>query len=117
MKKNAVSQDNNEVMFNTMLRSTRNQKECAFRPFKTLWRILLRPINLNLKDILDIVLTYFVLHNFCEERNIKPIPADMDHVIVMERLNAPTKDIVYMCNMKAGEAIRDAITKYFVEYL
>ena len=41
----------------------------------------------------------------------------MDNVIVMERLNAPTKDIVYMCNMKAGEAIRDAITKYFVEYL
>ena len=117
MKKNAVSQDNNEVMFNNMLRFARNQKECAFKPFNTLWRIFLRPINLNLEDIPDIVLTCFVLHNFCEERNIEQILGDMDNIIVMERLNAPTKDIVYTCNMKAGGAIRNAITRYFMEYL
>ena len=117
MKKNAVNQDNNEVIFNTMLRSARNQKGCAFRPFNTLWRILLRPINLNLEDIPDMVVTCFVLHSFCKERNIEPILADMDKVIVMERLNAPTKDIVYMCKMQAGGAIRDAIIRYFVEYL
>ena len=63
------------------------------------------------------VVTCFVLHNFCKERNIEPILADMDKVIVMERLNAPTKDIVYMCKMQAGGAIRDAIIRYFVEYL
>ena len=41
----------------------------------------------------------------------------MDKAIVMERLNAPTKDTVYTSNIKAGAAIRDAITRYFAKYL
>ena len=34
----------------------------------------------------------------------------MDRVIIMERANVPTKDIVYTYNTKDGGAIRDAIT-------
>ena len=90
MKEYAVCQGNNEVMLNTMLRSARNQIECAFGRLKARWRILLR-----LEDIPDIILACFVLHNFCEERNIEPILADMDRVIIMEQENGPTKDIVY----------------------
>ena len=41
----------------------------------------------------------------------------MDMVIIMETVNAPMKDIVYRHNTKDGGAIRDAITRYFVEYL
>ena len=89
MKEYAVCQSNNEFMFSTMLRSARNQIECAFGRLKARWRILRR-----FEDIPDIVLACFVLHNFCEERNIEPILADMDKVIIMERVNAPTKDIV-----------------------
>ena len=117
MKEHAVCQGNNEVMFNTMLRSARNQIECAFGCLKARWRILLRPMDLKLEDIPDIILACLVLHNFCEERNIEPILADMDRVIIMERGNAPTKDIVYTYNTKDGGAIRDAITRYFAEYL
>ena len=43
--------------------------------------------------------------------------AYMDMVIIMETVNAPMKDIVYRHNTKDGGAIRDAITRYFVEYL
>ena len=78
-------------MFNTLLRSARNQIECL----KARWRILLRPLDLKFEYIPDIVLACFVLHIFCEERNIEPILADMSRVIIMERLNAPTKDTVY----------------------
>ena len=67
-------------------------------------------MDLKLKDIPDIVFACFVLHNFCEERNIEPILADMDRVIIMECANVPTKDIVYTYNTKDGGAIRDAIT-------
>ena len=35
----------------------------------------------------------------------------------MEHVNAPTKDIVYIYNTKDGGAIRDAVTRYFAEYL
>ena len=72
---------------------------------------------LKLQDIPDIVLVCSVLHNFCEERNIKPILAVMDRVIIMERVNAPTKDIVFTYYTKDGRAIRDAVTRYFAEYL
>ena len=104
-------------MFNTMLRSARNQIECAFGLLKARWRILLRPMDLMLRDIPDIVLVGFALHNFCDERNIEPVLVEMDRVIIMERVNAPTKDIVYTYNRKDGEAIRDAIRRYFAEYL
>ena len=117
MKEYDVCQDDNEVMFNTMLRSAINQIECAFGRLKTRWRILLRPMDLKLEDIPDIVLACFVLHNFCKERNIEPLLADMDRVIIMERANAPTMDSVYMCNTKDGGAFRGGITRYIATYL
>ena len=82
-----------------------------FGRLKARWRILLTPMDLKLDDIPDIVLACFVLHNFWEEPNIEPILADMDRVIT------PTKDILYTFNTKDGRAIRDAITRYFAEYL
>ena len=50
-------------------------------------------MDLKVEVIPDIILACFVLHNFCEERNIEPVLADMDGAIIMERVNAPTKDI------------------------
>ena len=105
MKEYAVCQGNNEVMFNTMLKSARNQIECAFGHLKVRWRILLRPMDLKFEDIPDMVLACFVLRNFCEEQNIEPILADMDRVITMERVNAPTKDIVYTTTQKMAEPL------------
>ena len=101
-------------MISTMLIFARNQIACAFGRLRARWRILLGLMDLKLEDITDIVLARFVLHIVCEERNTEPVLANTDRVIVMERVNPPTKDIVYT---KDGEAIRDAITQYFVEYL
>ena len=117
MKEYVVCQGNNEVLFNTTLRSARNLIEYALGRLKARCSILLRPMDLKLEDISDIVLAFFVFHNFCEEQNIEPILANMDRVILMEHVNAPTKDILYTYNTKDGGAIRDAITRYFEEYL
>ena len=68
-------------------------------------KILLRPMDLKLQDVPDIVLACFVLHIFCEERNIEPILADMNSFIIMERVNALTKDILYIYNAKDGEPL------------
>ena len=94
MKEYAVCEGNNKVMFNTMLRSARNQIECMFGRLKARWRIFLRPMDLKLEDIPGIPLACFVLHNFCKERKIEPILADMDRVIIMELVNAHTRDIM-----------------------
>ena len=67
MKEYATCQGNNEVMFNTMLRSARNQMECAVGRLKAQWRILLRLMELKFEDIPDIVLACFALHKFCEK--------------------------------------------------
>ena len=114
MREYAVCQSNNEVMISTMLIFARNQIACAFGRLRARWRILLGLMDLKLEDITDIVLACFVLHIVCEERNTEPVLANTDRVIVMERVNPPTKDIVYT---KDGEAIRYAITQYFAEYL
>ena len=75
------------------------------------------PMDLKIENISDIIWACFVLHNFCKERNIEPVLDDLDRVIIMEHVNAPTKDIVYSYNTEDGGAIRDAITQYFAEYL
>ena len=41
----------------------------------------------------------------------------MDRVIIMKRVNVPAKDMAYTYNKKDDGAIRDAITRYFGEYL
>ena len=50
-------------------------------------------MDLKVKDIPDMILVCFVLHNFCEKPNTEPISADMDRVIIMELVNVPTKGI------------------------
>ena len=117
MREQAVCQDNNEVMFNTVLRCVGIHIVRAFRRLQTRWRILLRPMDLKLEDIPNVVQVCFVLHNFCEERNIEPVLVEMDRVIIMKRVNVPAKDMVYTYNKKDDGAIRDAITRYFGEYL
>ena len=62
-------------------------------------------MDLKLQDIPDIALACFVLHIFCEEQNIEPVLADMDRVIIMKRVNALTKDILYIYNTKDGEPL------------
>lgn len=97
MKEHAVSQDIKEFMLNTMLRSWRNQIEYAFGRFKALKTLTM---DVRLEDFSDTVLAYFVLHNFCEERNTEPLLVSL-----------------YAYNTKEGGVIRDAVTKYFAEHL
>ena len=77
-----------------MLRSAKNQIECAFGRLKAQWRILLRPMDLKFEDITDRVLACF-----------EPILADMDMVIIIERVNSLTKDIVYTTTRKIVESL------------
>ena len=47
MKEHATCTTNEEVIFDEMLRSVRNQIECAFGRLKARWRILNRPMDIS----------------------------------------------------------------------
>ena len=117
MKEFATCSSNDQVIFNTMLRAARNQIECAFGRLKARWRILLRPMDLKLEDVPDVVYTCFLLHNFCEARNIELPLEETDHCIMIERSNVTATDKIYSYFTKEGGQVRDAITRFFKEYL
>ena len=67
-----------KAIFNQVLRSGRNQIECAFGRLKGRWQILNRAMNVKLDDVPMLVHSCFVSHNFCELKECT-IPADHVH--------------------------------------
>ena len=68
MKEHTHCSTNEEVVFNGMLRSARNQIECAYGRLKARWRILNRPLDVNIDHVPGVIYACFVLHNYCELR-------------------------------------------------
>ena len=105
-----------EVIFNNMLRSARNPIECAFGRLKARWAILTRKMDLKLETIPIVVLSCFVLHNFCELHN-DTIDEELVRSQVARNRSMETEyqnvpDPVYSCTTGEGEATRDVITQY-----
>ena len=117
MKEYDSCNSNEEVIFNQMLRSTRNQIECAFGRLKERWRILTRPIDLHLDRIPSVVYSCFVLHNFCERRKIEISNELVQETLQKEGQSRCYKENIYSYNTTIGRNVRKAITQYFKEYL
>ena len=66
MKEYSTCSTNVQLLFNNMLRSARNQIECAFGRLKARWRILNRTMDVDLEFATTMIYTCFVLHNFCK---------------------------------------------------
>nr|XP_047144641.1 uncharacterized protein LOC105846427 [Hydra vulgaris] len=75
-------QNNNQVVFNTSLRTARNQKECAFGRLKAQW---IKCITVDEEVFIN---------------NIK------------ENINSDKVDYIYSCNTDEGSLIREVITQY-----
>ena len=109
---------NSQVLFNQMLRSARNQIECAFGRLKARWRILLRPIDLKLDSTPTVIHTCFILHNFCERRKIEISREEVEHVMIMERQeNKTTCDKIYSYHTLDGAKVRDSLANHFHEFM
>ena len=57
-----------EVIFNNMPRSARNQIECSFGRLKARWAIFTRKIDFKLEILPTIIYACFILHNYCEKK-------------------------------------------------
>ena len=57
-----------EVIFNNMLRSARNQTECSFGRLKARCAILTRKMDLKLEILQTVIYTCVILHIYCEKK-------------------------------------------------
>ena len=68
MKEYQTCGTNEEVVFNSMLRSARNQVECPFGRLKVRWGFLTRKVDLKLELAPKAAYSCFVQHNYCESK-------------------------------------------------
>jgi hypothetical protein len=114
--------NNEEVIFNTMLRSARNQIECAFGRLKARWGFLRKIVDIKIETVPIVIYTCFVLHNFCEKNKTYDLnEEEVNQQIERHRsdaLESPNlPDSIYSANNPEGEYIRKTITKYISENL
>ena len=58
-----------EKRFNKLLSSDRVTVKRAFGVLKARWRCLLTLLDTNLENVIDVIITCFALHNFCQINN------------------------------------------------
>ena len=100
-----------------MLRDARNAIECAYGRLKARWPILSVPLNFKLQEVPVIIITCFVLHNWCEEHNVGIGDAAVIDQIQRDREMLPsrTNDRRYTFTSSEGRKIRDIIKDYLSE--
>ena len=112
---------NEQVVFNSLLRSARNPIECAFGRLKARWSILTRKIDLKIESVPTVIYACFVLHNFCESHNTyldeKLVKNQLRKAQLNEDLDKNNPDPVYSCDTGEGEVVRSILTEYIRENL
>lgn len=119
MKEYSSPRNNEEVIFNNMLRSARNTIECAYGRLKTRWQVLNKRLDIGLKDVPNMVYACFVLHNICEINGMTVDEEDVQRQIARDREAQPLTlpDRLYNFNSAEGVHVRNIITRVFKEYL
>ncbi len=122
MKEYQSCTTNGQVIFNSMLRSARNQIECAFGRLKARWGFLRRKVDLKFESIPTVVYSCFVLHNYCERNKDCGLDEDEVQFQIKRHLedendvpNVP--DQVYSHNNSEGELVRSVLTEYITHNL
>ena len=117
MKEYSTCYNNEQVIFNEMLRSVRNQIECAFGRLKARWQVLSKCMNYKLDDTPAMIYSCFILHNYCEVNNV-----GIDEAALRSMMGNNTEDRVagdrrYTTSTIQGQRTQEVITDYFKEYL
>ena len=117
MKEFSTCTEQKHVVFNNKLRSARNQIECAFGCLKARWRILNRPLDVDLDFAFTMIYSCFVLHNFCEKNKV-----DINNDLVRTQMSIEQRcqnhaqiDKLYSYNSAEGKKVRDALAEYLFE--
>ena len=110
-----------QVIFNSMLRSARNPIECAFGRLKARWGILTRKMDLKLKTVPIVIYSCFVLHNICEENNIYIddglVNTQINCIKSNEEAHRNIPDPIFSCDSGEGKVARNILTKFIKKHL
>lgn len=102
--------------FGLMLSSARMAIECSFGRLKGRWGALRRPLDVDIKDVPDIIYACFVLHNICETAK-EPLPKEViekameEHTANQPRPGNVSEDPV--ATRSNAVEIRNTYVKYF----
>jgi len=106
-------------VFNTLLRASRNPIEFAYGCLKARWQILNRTFNMKLDNVPLLIYACFVLHNFCEQNDMRMandlVQRQVEHDKQVQPEIAP--DRIFSYNSADGERVRNVITAYIKEHL
>ena len=120
MKEYSSCTEEKHVVFNNKLRSVRNQVECAFGRLKARWRILNRPVDVDLDFAVSMIYSCFVLHNFCELYK-EDVHNDLVKTAILNEQRCQNCRHhnqlyhLYSYNSARGKLVRDAITEYIYD--
>ena len=117
MKEYDNCRSNEQVMFNQIPRSARNQIECAFDRLKARWRILMRPLDVPTKFLPDIIYACFVLHNFSEINKADVDLGFVTRIVSEEKKYLQKFDKINSYQTTLGCKIRDTMTDYFKDFM
>ena len=105
-----------EVIFNNMLRSARNQIECSFGRLKARWAILTRKMDLKLEILPTIIDVCFILHNYCEKSKVyiddEVVKSQIEILKKNEENYKNVPDPVFSFDCGEGTITRKTITQY-----
>ena len=104
-----------EDLFGFPLYSARMVVECALGRLKARFSCLRTEMDINLKELPNIINSCFVLNNFCEERKGPINGKRVEAVIHYEKEFQPPIDGGYKAsnNKSGGKSIRQVYVKYF----
>ena len=102
-----------EQYFGLSICKARMVIECAFGRLKARFGALRRPMDLDLDYLPVVIMSCFVLHNFCELQNEAVAQPNVDAAVRYEReFQPPTQRRPTECNESEGRRIRSVLTKY-----
>ena len=116
MKEHEHCSSKAEVIFN-QCSGVRNMTESGFSCLKARWRILLRPIDIPVEKLLNIIYACFVLHNFCEKATGEVDAYLVEKIAQEERRAKLSVDKLNSYTSLAGRKVKETIISFFKEYL
>ena len=108
--------DGREQYFGYILSSARMVIENTFGRLKGRFGCLRRPMDVNIKELPHLIMSIFILHNFCEINNEMLPNSRLQDVIHEDNISQPnTKSMNYKMSVNESEAkqIRPVYTCYF----
>ena len=117
MKEYDHCNSNDQVVYNAILCSARNQIEYAFGCLKTTWRVLNRAIDVHIKHVPNVIFAYFVLHDNFEKQTISVDLVVVENIIIEERRNGNKVDKINSYTAATGGKVRETLIDYYKEFM